>query len=568
MSTLLAPSPHQASPLRRMLALARPLRTTLIVAVVSGVLAVGCGVALLGVSGFLIARASEHPNEAALAVAVVGVRTFGIGKGVFRYIERLASHDAAFRVLADLRVAVYERLARIAGSGYRQLRSGDLVSRLVSDVDGVQEVFVRGLTPPLVAIGVGGGAVIASTAVFGPAGAALAIGLLCAGVAVPWVTAVLAQRSDARLAAARGELTARAGDIIGGAAELVAFGADGQALAEFDAADARLTRLARRSAVATALGSGLSTFVVGATVWAMLLLSVAAQHGGSLSRVALAAVVLTGLAAFEATGPLSAAAQQLAAARASARRIFEVIDLPDPVTEPAQPLPLPAGPLHLQVHDARLRYTADGPFALDGVNLDIPAGRHVVLLGRSGAGKSTLVTALTRMRDLDGGDITLNGISMTRFSSDDVRSVVGGCLADPYLFDSTIRENIRLARPDASQAELDDVAERAHLLDWIRSLPLGWDTPVGTHGSAVSGGQRQRVALARALLADPAVLILDEPTAHLDRATGDALMHDIRTATRGRSVLLITHDRRHTAGFDEVVVLERGRRVSAETTVR
>ncbi len=562
MTTVLAPRSTPASPLRRMLALARPLRATLVVAVVSGILAVGCGVALLGVSGFLIARASEHPNEVALAVAVVGVRTFGIGKGVFRYLERLASHDAAFRVLADLRVAVYERLARIAGSGYRQLRGGDLVSRLVSDVDGVQEVFVRGLTPPLVAVGVGGGAVIAATAIYGPAGAALAIGLLCAGIGVPWMTALLAQRADARLAAARGDLTARAGDIVSGAAELVAFGADTEAIAAFDTADDRLTRLTRRSAVATALGSGLSTFAVGTTVWAILLVSVAAQHGGNLSRVALAAVVLTGLAAFEATGPLSAAAQQLAAARTSAQRIFEVIDLPDPVTEPARPVPLPEGPVHLAVRDVRLRYTPDGPQVLNGVSLDLPPGRHVALLGRSGAGKSTLVTALTRMRDLDGGDITLNGVSVTHLSGDDVRSVVGGCLADPYLFDSTIRENIRLARPDASQADLDAVAVRARLLDWIESLPLGWDTPVGTHGASVSGGQRQRIALARALLADPAVLVLDEPTAHLDQETADALMDDIRAVTHGKSVLLITHDRRHTAGFDEVVVLEAGRRVA------
>ena len=562
MSLALDPGRAPASPLRRMLALARPLRATLVVAVVAGVLGVGCGVALLGVSGFLIARASEHPNEAALAVAVVGVRTFGIGRGIFRYIERLASHDAAFRVLADLRVSVYERLARIAGSGYRQLRGGDLVSRLVSDVDGVQEVFVRGLTPPLVGIGVGAGAVIAASAVFSPAGAALAVGLLCAGVAVPWVAATLAQRADARLAAARGELTARAGDVVAGAAELVAFGADVAALASFEAADDRLTRLTRRSAVVSAISSGLSTLAVGATVWGMLLLSVAAQSHGHLSRVALAAVVLTGLAAFEATGPLSAAAQQMAAARASARRIFEVIDLPDPVTEPADPLPVPTGAVHLQVRDAQLRYAPGGPLALDGVSLDLPIGRHVALVGRSGAGKSTLVTALTRMRDLDGGDITLNGISVSRFASDDVRRVIGGCLADPYLFDSTIRENIRLARPDASQEELDGVAERVRLLSWIQSLPLGWDTPVGTHGSSVSGGQRQRIALARALLADPAVMILDEPTAHLDQATGDALMDDVRRATAGRTLLLITHDRRHTAGFDEVVELAGGRRVS------
>jgi ATP-binding cassette subfamily C protein CydC len=561
MSLTLAPGGTARTPLRRMLALARPLRATLVVAVLAGVFGVGCGVALLGVSGFLIARASEHPNETALAVAVVGVRTFGIGRGIFRYIERLASHDAAFRVLADLRVSVYERLACIAGSGYRQLRGGDLVSRLVSDVDGVQEVFVRGLTPPLVAIGVGAGAVAAATAVFSPAGAALAIGLLCAGVAVPWLTAMLAHRADARLAAARGDLAARAGDVVAGAPELVAFGAAAAALALFDAADDRLTRLTRRSAVVSSVSSGLSTLALGATVWGMLLLSVGAQSHGHLSRVALAAVALTGLAAFEATGPLTAAAQQLAAARASARRIFEVIDLPDPVTEPADPLPLPTGPVHLQVRDAHLRYAPGGPLALDGVSLDLPAGRHVALVGRSGAGKSTLVTALTRMRDLDGGDITLNAISVSRFTSDDVRRVVGGCLADPYLFDSTIRENIRLARPDASQEQLDGVAERVRLLEWIQSLPLGWDTSVGTHGSSVSGGQRQRIALARALLADPAVMILDEPTAHLDQATGDALMNDVRRATDGRTLLLITHDSRHTAGFDEVVELEAGRRV-------
>ncbi len=550
-------------PFRRLLGLARPLRATLVVAVLAGVLTVACSVALLGVSGWLIARASEHPNEVALALAVVGVRTFGIGRGIFRYIERLATHDAAFRVLADLRVAVYRRLERTAGSGTGRLHGGDLLTRLVSDVDGVQDVFVRGLTPPLVAFGVGGLAAATATLIFVPAGGALALGLICAGVAVPLLSALLARTADARLAPARGELSNRAAELIGGAAELIAYGADVPALASFDEADRTVTRLARRSAVVAALSAGLTSALVGGTVWLMLLLAVSGQSAGKLSRVGLAAVVLTGLAAFEATGPLSAAAQQLSAARSSARRIFEVIDLPEPVVDPAAPLALPAGPIHLRVRGARMRYEPAGPYALDGVDLDLPAGRHVALVGRSGAGKSSLVTALMRFRELDGGEITLNAVAVTRFAADDVRRLVGGCLADPHIFDSTIRENLRLARPAARQEDLDAVADRMQLTGWIQALPRGWDTLVGPHGSALSGGQRQRLALARALLADPQILILDEPTAHLDEETADALMADIREATAGRTLLLITHDMRHVAGFEEVVVLSGGRSVAA-----
>jgi ATP-binding cassette subfamily C protein CydC len=561
MSALEVPSIGKDAPLRRLLTFARPLRPTLLVAVLAGALSVGCGVGLLGVSGFLIARASQHPNEVALAIAVVGVRAFGIGRGVFRYVERLASHDAAFRVLADLRVSVYQRLEVIAGSGYRQLRGGDLLTRFVSDVDGVQDVFVRGLTPPLVAFVVGTGAGLAATLIFLPAGAALCIGLLLAGLAIPLLAALLARRADAGLAEARGELIARAGDVIAGAAELIAYGADQGALESFEDADRKLTHLSRKSAVAGALSTGLTSACVGATVWAMLLLAVDSQASGHLGRVGLAAVVLTGLAAFEATGPLSAAAQQLSAARSSARRIFDVIDAPAAIVEPVIARPIPSGPLHLQVIGARMRYSPKGPEVLRGVDLDLLPGRHITLVGRSGAGKSSLVTALLRFRELDGGAIMLNGEPITNFASDEVRRAIGGCLADPHVFDSTIRENLRLAKPSASQEELDDVAGRLRLLDWIRGLPLGWDTRVGSHGYALSGGQRQRIAVARALLADFRVLILDEPTAHLDEQTADALMADVRAATGDRTLLLITHDLRQAARLGDVIVLEAGQLV-------
>jgi ABC-type multidrug transport system fused ATPase/permease subunit len=206
-----------------------------------------------------------------------------------------------------------------------------------------------------------------------------------------------------------------------------------------------------------------------------------------------------------------------------------------------------------------VRYRPGGPPALDRVSLDLPPGRRVALVGANGAGKSTVAAVLLRFCEPTAGAALLNGRNLTSYAADDVRSVIGGCPQDPYLFDATIRDNLRLARPDASDEELEAAADRARLLPWITSLPWGWDTPVGTHGSAVSGGERQRMALARAFLADPALLILDEPTAHLDPAARRTLTADLLHATEGRSVLFITHERDGLEQVDQIVVLDQGR---------
>jgi thiol reductant ABC exporter CydC subunit len=557
-------------PLLRLLWLARPMRVQLLVAVLAGAAAIGCGVALLATSGFMLARASEHPSIVAISVAVVAVRGLSVGRAVSRYVERLASHDVAFRILADIRVAIYRRLEGLAPAGLGAFRSGDLLARLISDVDATQDLFIRGIAPPLAAALVGAGAVAACLLIFAPAAGVLAIGLLAAGVVVP-ALAVAASRRAARLTAgARGALGATLTDLLAGSAELHAFGAQDAALASADAADRRLTALARRSAAASGLGDGLMAAAAGLTLWGVLLLGVHAVAGGTLTRVPLAVLTLTALASFEAVTALPAAALQLGAARGSAARIGAVLDAPDPVTEPDAPLPLPGRPVRVRMVGVRVRYQPDAPPALDGFDLDLPPGRRVALVGPNGAGKSTVAAVLLRFCDPAVGRVMLGvpgeaGRDLTAFAADDVRTVIGGCPQDPHIFDTTIRDNLSLARPGASDEELEAAAAGARLLPWIESLPQGLDTRVGARGAAMSGGERQRLALARALLADPDLLILDEPTAHLDPEAAAALTADLLAVTAGRSTLLITHDLAGLEQVDEIIVLDRGRVVQRGT---
>jgi len=545
-------------PLLRLLRLARPLRGRLLLAVAAGAAATGCGIALLAVSGFMLARASEHPNIIAIAAAVVAVRALSVGRGTFRYGERLASHDVAFRVLADVRVSVYRRLERLAPAGLRAFRSGDLLARLVSDVDTTQDLFIRAIAPPLTALLAGGGAVVLCLLLLGPAAAVLAAGLVTAGVAVPLLAARRARAASRRTALVRGELSAGLAGLVAGAADLHAFGAQDTALAAVAAHDRSLTRLARRSASAEGLGAGLMAAASGLTLWGVLLLGVAAVGVGGLTRVTLAVLALTALAAFDAVTALPSAAVQMGQARASAVRVGAVLDVPDPVTDPAVPLPLPGSPLRVTLRNARVRYEPGGSLALDGVDLDLVAGKRVALVGPSGAGKSTVAAVLLRFCDLASGAATLGGHDLRAYRAD-VRTVIGGCTQDPHIFNASIRENIRLARPAASDGELAEAARQARLLPWIQSLPRGWDTPAGTRGGAVSGGERQRLALARALLAGPDLLILDEPTAHLDPETRTAITADLLELTKGRATLLITHELRGLDQVDEIVVLEAGK---------
>jgi ATP-binding cassette, subfamily C, bacterial CydC len=545
----------------RLLRLARPLRGRLALAAAAGAAATGCAVALLTTSGFLLARASQHPSIIAITGAVVAVRAFSVGRGVFRYAERLGSHDVAFRILADVRVAVYRRLERLAPAGLREFRSGDLLARLVSDVDSAQELFVRGVTPPLTAALVGAGAVTACLLVLAPAAGLLAAGLLVGGVAVPLIASVADRRARRRAAPARGELAATMSNLLAGAADVHAFGAEQTRLDRVDRADRELAALGGRSAAAAGIGSGLGSLAAGLTLWGVLLAGVAAVGHGAIGRVPLAVLTLTALASFEAVSALPAAALAVGHARTSARRVCAVLDAPEPVREPAVERPLPAGPVTVTLRGATVRYEPDGPVALDRLDLELTPGKRVALVGRSGSGKSTVANLLLRFCDLTAGSAELCGHPLAGYAGDDVRRLIGGCPQDPHVFDDTVAANLRLARPAASDDELLEAAARARLLPWIRSLPDGLDTRVGARGAAISGGERQRIAFARAMLADPAVLILDEPTGSLDSDTATAFMTEVLELTEGRSLLLITHELSALDRTDEIVVLDAGRAV-------
>ncbi|RMB85787.1 thiol reductant ABC exporter subunit CydD [Streptomyces shenzhenensis] len=545
--------------LARVRAMSGPRRGRLVLALLLGSLALGSAVGLMATSGWLISRASQQPPVLYLMVAVTATRAFGIGRAVFRYAERLVSHDAVLRMLADTRVAVYRRLERLAPAGLRTARRGDLLSRLVSDVDALQDYWLRWLLPAGVALAVSAGSVAFTAWLLPEAAAALAAGLLAAGVGVPLLTGAVARHAERRLAPARGLLATRVTDLLTGTAELTVAGALPARGDEARRADGTLTRIASRAATATALGDGLTALISGLTVAATALLGAQAVAAGRLSGVAMAVVVLTPLAAFGAVLGLPIAVRYRQRVRRSAERVYEVLDAAEPVREPRRPRQAPVSPFPLVVKGLAARHPGQHREALAGLDLSLERGRRVAVVGPSGSGKTTLGQVLLRFLDPDAGSYTLAGVDARALAGDDVRRLVGLCAQDAHLFDSSVRENLLLARKNATEAELRDALARARLLDWADGLPDGLDTLVGEHGARLSGGQRQRLALARALLADFPVLVLDEPAEHLDLPTADALTADLLAATEGRTTLLITHRLAGLDAVDEVVVLDGGR---------
>ncbi|MDX6279700.1 MAG: ATP-binding cassette, subfamily bacterial CydC, partial [Kribbellaceae bacterium] len=491
-------------------------------------------VGLLATSAWLITTAAAQPPVLILLVAIVGVRAFGVGRGVFRYVERLAAHDAAYRVLGTSRARVTGRLEELAPAGLGAVRNGDLLARLLLDVDAVLDLWLRVVLPVLVAAVTATATVGLLVVLLPTAGAAVGVAVAVACTVVPWVTARSARRAEQAIAGDRGEVAASATETLLTAADVVAFNATGAVLAEFEAADARLAAAERRSAWSAGLGNALLLLCVGGASIAGLVFGSRADISGPVFAV----LVLTPLALADALGGIPATAQIATRVKASLTRVQALLNAPTPVTEPTTPSELPIG-RDLVISHLNAGYD-DHPVLRD-VTLTVAAGSRLVVTGPSGSGKSTLAAVLLRFLEPTAGQVALGGTRLTDLKGDDVRSVIGLLTQESHVFDTSIRENLLLAKPGASDLRLWRALYRARLGEFVESLPDGLDTMVGEHGARLSGGERQRLALARLLLADFDILVLDEPTEHLDDETGRALLADLYAAAGARSVLLLTH---------------------------
>lgn len=539
--------------LRRLLALTDASRPRAAVAALLGAMTVIFGMGLMATAGYLISRAAERPAVLSLTVAIVGVRFFGLARPVTRYLERLASHDLALRVLGRVRVHVYHRIEPLAPAQLEGYRDGDLLARMVADVDGLQNLHLRAVGPPLVALLAGVVAVGATAAFLPAAGLVLAAGLVAGGVAVPALAGALGRRGGRRQATARGELSAELVELLRAAPELVAHGGEQAALARLRCADRALVRLARRDALVGGVADGAGLAVVGATVAGVLAVAVGASYDGHLDRVLIAMLALLALASFEAVQPLAAAARELSATLAGGRRILELADREAAIVDPTVPATPPSWPFAVALEGVSARYGPGERLALKGVSFRLEPGCRLALVGASGAGKTTVVNLLMRFLDPETGRVTIAGRDLREYRQEDVRRAVAVAGQDSHVFSASIRENVRLARPDASDGEVERALRRARLWPWVTGLPDGWDTDVGEDARELSGGQRQRLVLARALLVDAPVLVLDEPTAHLDPSMAQELMRDVFAAADDRSVLLITHRPEGLDLVDEII---------------
>lgn len=528
-------------------------------------LTIGSSVALIGTSAWLISTAGLHPSVADLGVSVVGVRFFGISRGLFRYLERLVSHNVTFRLLARLRVWFYEKLEPLAPARLLDYKSGDLLARVIGDVETLENFYVRVISPSLTAILIGLLVAVFFASFFPPIALVLIGFFLILGLLLPLLAQLASRRPGQRLILQRADIQSQLVDGIQGIADLLAFGRGADRLQQISNAGKTYGRTQKEMARINGVHSALGTLFTNLGVWLVLLLVIPQVTAGNIKGVMLGTFALMTLASFEAVTPLPLAAQMWNASREAAKRLFEVVDADPPVKEIRDQRLEMNSSIDLQFSSLSFSYPNQLAPALQKISFTIPEGQSIAIVGPSGAGKSTIANLLLRFWDYEIGDIHLGGVSLKSLDQDEVRKRLALVSQNSYFFNTSIRENLRLARRSASPEEVEAAARAAQIHEFILGLPKGYDTLIGEQGFRLSGGERQRLAIARALLRNSPILILDEPTANLDPQTEKQVLDTLFETMRQKTSLLITHRLVGLENVDEILVMDDGKIVERGT---
>ncbi|HSB66122.1 MAG TPA: thiol reductant ABC exporter subunit CydD, partial [Anaerolineales bacterium] len=566
-------TPLQKQPVeKRLVSLISPYAGRILLSVFLGFATIASGIGLMAIAAFIISAAALHPSIAELQVAIVGVRFFGLTRGVFRYLERLVSHDTTLRLLAGWRTWFYQALEPLAPGRLMVYHTGDLLSRVIADIGSLENFYVRAIAPPIVALLVGIGTLVFMGCLGKQLAWGLMIFLLLAGVGLPLWLLAASHKLGPKIVKERATLNTLLVDGIQGSADIITCGLPKVYTERVQQAGIKLSRLQSRMGILSASQSAMTNLLSNLSILAVLALAIPLVIHRQLDGVLLGVVSLTALTCFEAMQPLPQAALNYAVNRSAARRLYELVDSSPMVMDPPESISKPEI-ANLEIQGLSFHYpawrpqeTQDHPeFSLSDITFSLPQGKHMAVVGPSGAGKTTLVNLLLRFWEYPQGSILLGGHELRQYGQTDVRKFIAVISQATYLFSATIRENLLIARPQASEAELVLAAQRAQLHDYISSLPDGYDTWIGEHGLRLSAGERQRLAVARALLQDAPVLILDEPTANLDPSTESAILNSIEKLSNGRSMLMITQSMVGLERMDEILVLQNGRIVERGT---
>ena len=529
----------------------------------------------MGTSAWLISTAAIATSVADLGVSVVATRLFGLTRAIFRYLERLVSHDVTFRLLARLRIWFYEKLEPLAPARLMNFRAGDLLARIIGDVETLENFYVRVVSPPLTAIVVGLFTAIFLASFYPPLAPGFLTFFLSVGLLLPILAQTTSRKSAEQTITLRADLQTRLVDGIQGMADLIAYGRADDRLAQITANSDDYGNAQRRMARVTGIHSALSTLLTQLGTWTVLFLAIPQVVNGNLAGPMLASVTLLTLAAFEAVIPLPLAAQMWNASHKAAKRLFEVVDT-EPIISDQPALSIVEGLSvtseqpqitnhQLRITNLSFAYPSQSTPALRNLTFDLQPSNSIAIVGPSGAGKSTIANLLLRFWDYEAGDITLGGDSLKTLNQDEVRARIGLVSQNTYFFNTSIYENLRFARRKVTREEVEVACKSAQIHDFIMSLPKGYDTMIGEQGLRLSGGERQRLAIARVLIKDAPILILDEPTANLDPLTEQLVLETLFKLMKQKTSLLITHRLIGLENVNEILVIDHGQIVERGT---